>query len=103
MGKHVGIYKINFTDKKLEKLQEFQTDMSSDEESFTNCLRWSRDNAGLVVAGEDRSIKLFKVASPSDFKTPFEMTCELQNSHLEAINCVDISASKVLLISSGED
>lgn len=80
-----------------------QTDMTSNKESMTNCLRWSKDNAGLVVAGDDRSIRLFKVASATDFKTPFQMTLELQNAHTESINCVDISRNKTLLISAGDD
>jgi WD40 repeat protein len=66
-------------------------------------LRWSRDNAGIAVAGEDRVIKLYKVKAPTDFVSPFEQVCKLEGGHSEPINCIDISPSKTLLISSGND
>jgi WD40 repeat protein len=102
MGSSTAIYKIDFVGKKLEQLQKFESDFSP-VDPCSNCLMWSRDNAGLAVGGDDKIVRLFKAASPKDFKTPFEMVCELKDGHHEAINCIDISPSKTLLISSGND
>ena len=66
-------------------------------------MRWSRDNAGLAVGGEDRIVRLYKVKSATDFKTPFEKVAELGGGHHEPVNSIDISPSKTLLVSSGND
>ena len=102
MGQITVIYKIHPKEKKLEELQRFQTDFG-DKDSFSNTLRWSAKNTGLAVGGDDRVIRLYKVKSATDFTTPFEKSLELKGGHYEPINCIDISASKKFLISSGND
>ena len=103
MGKYTAIYKIDINAKKLEMLQKIETTTCPDPESVSNCLKWSHDNAGLVIGNEDRSIRLYKVTAPNDFKSPMQMTLEFPNAHSESINCVYLSPSKRLLVSSGDD
>jgi len=102
MGKFTAIFKINMQTKKLEELQKFETDFSPID-ACTNTLRWSSDNGGLAAGGEDKLVRLYKVAAPNDFKSPLKMVCELGGGHHEAINDIDISPNKTLLVSSGND
>lgn len=103
LAKQVAIYKIDFQASKLELLQKITTDISASVDSSSTCLRWSSDNLGLAVGGDDRIIKLYKVKAPNDFKSEMQMTCELKTEHFDSINCIDISPSKTLLVSSGND
>lgn len=102
MGANTAIFKIHYPEGKLSLLQKFQSDFNA-VDPCSNYLRWSRDNAGIAVAGEDRVIKLYKVKAPTDFVSPFELVCKLEGGHSEPVNCLDISPSKTLLISSGND
>lgn len=103
MAKQVAIYKIDFQAAKLELLQKITTDFSASADSSSTCLRWSSDNLGLAVGGDDRTVRLYKVNAPNDFKSDMLLTCELKTEHFDSINCVDISPSKTLLVSSGND
>jgi WD40 repeat protein len=102
MGQFTAIYKISMPKGQLELLTKFQTDFRK-EDPASNCCRWSRDNAGLAVGGDDTIIRLYKVAS-KDFKGDMPLVCELkEGGHSEAINSIDISPGKTLLISAGDD
>lgn len=102
MGEFTAIYKICLPKGELELLQKFQTDFSSSEPA-SNCCRWSRDNAGLAVGGDDSVIRLYKVTS-KDFKGDMSLVCELKNGgHTAPVNSIDISPGKSLLISAGND
>ena len=102
MGEHTAIYKLCLPKGELELLLKFQTDFKNVEPA-SNCCRWSRDNAGLAVGGDDTIIRLYKVTS-KDFKGEMPLVCELKDGgHSEAINSVDISPGKSLLISAGND
>jgi WD40 repeat protein len=70
---------------------------------MSNCCRWSRDNAGLAVGGDDKVLRLYKVTS-KDFKGEMPLACELKDGgHTEAINTIDISPGKSLVVSAGND
>ena len=69
----------------------------------SNYLKWSADNNGIAVAGEDKIIRLYKAKSPTDFVTAMTLSCQLEGAHFEPINCVDISPNKTLLVSSAND
>jgi WD40 repeat protein len=84
-------------------LQTITTDFSPNPESMTQCVVWSRDNNGLVVAGDDRVVRIFKVKAPNDFKSDLDMTLELKTDHFDSINSIDISPNKTLLVTAGND
>lgn len=108
LNNFVGLYKFHFKDAegklsgKLSFLQEFQADFSL-KDSALNCLKWSLDNTTLVVGGEDRTIRIYKVADPKDFTVPMELQAELKGGHYDTINGLDISPAKTLVLSSGQD
>jgi hypothetical protein len=76
MGAYTAIYKLCMPKGELELLQKFVTDFKPIE-PFSNCCRWSRDNAGLAVGGDDCAIRLYKVTS-KDFKGEMPLVCELK-------------------------
>jgi len=57
----------------------------------------------LAVAGEDSTIKIYKVAGPTDFKSAFQQVVKFEGGHFAPVNCVDISPSKTMVVSSGND
>lgn len=102
MGPYTAVYKLALPAGNLELLHKFQTDFKEIEAS-SNCCRWSRDNAGLAVGGDDKVLRLYKVTS-KDFKGEMPLVCELkEGGHSEAINSVDISPGKTLIVSAGND
>ena len=72
-----------------------------DVDPSSNCCRWSKDNAGLAVGGDDKVIRVYKVTS-KDFKGDMPLVCELRD-HSEGINSLDISPGKKLLVSAAND
>lgn len=102
MGDQTALYKFHVQEGKLSLLQKFQSDFAL-KDSASNFLRWSRDNAGIAVAGEDRTIRLFKIPDPKDFTKPVQMVLELKGGHHEPINALDISPAKTYLLSTGGD
>ena len=102
MGPYTAVYKLAMPEGTLELLHKFQTDFREIEPS-SNCCRWSRDNQGLAVGGDDKVIRLYKVTS-KDFKGEMPLVCELnEGGHTEAINSLDISPGKTLIVSAGND
>ena len=98
----VGLYKFHFPEGKMSFLQEFQADFAQ-KDSTLNCLKWSLDNSTLVVGGEDRSVRVYKVVNAKDFTVPLELQVELKGGHYDTINGLDISPAKTLVLSSGQD
>ena len=70
-------------------------------DSALNCLKWSLDNSTLVIGGEDRTVRVYKVTNPKDFTVPLELQVELKGGHYDTINGLDISPAKTLVLSSG--
>ena len=66
-------------------------------------MKWSRDNSLLVIGGEDRTVRVYKVTNPKDFTVPLELQVELKGGHYDTINGLDISPAKTLVLSSGQD
>lgn len=55
------------------------------------------------MGGDDKIIRLYKVTS-KDFKGEMPLVCELkEGGHTEAINSIDISPGKSLIVSAGND